>query len=98
MSHALGHRLRDGGFPAPSETRKTGVVIVGAGISGLAAAWKLAKSGVDDFLVLDAENEFGGNSRAGQSPLVALPCLLPAVLFWYHAAPPTPPPPIPTLI
>ncbi|MER2506463.1 MAG: FAD-dependent oxidoreductase, partial [Azonexus sp.] len=73
MSHALGHRLRDGGFPAPSETRKTGVVIVGAGISGLAAAWKLAKSGVDDFLVLDAENEFGGNSRAGQSPLVAYP-------------------------
>ena len=26
------------------------VVIVGAGISGLAAAWKLAKAGVDDFL------------------------------------------------
>ncbi|MBK8890394.1 MAG: FAD-dependent oxidoreductase [Dechloromonas sp.] len=73
MSHALGHRLRDGGFPAPSETRKTGVVIVGAGISGLAAAWKLAKAGVDDFLVLDAESQFGGNSRAGQSPLVAYP-------------------------
>ena len=73
MSHALGHRLRDGGFPASSETRKTGVVIVGAGISGLAAAWKLAKAGVDDFLVLDAESEFGGNSRAGQSPLVAYP-------------------------
>ena len=37
---ALGHRLRDGGFPAPSESRRTGVVIVGTGISGLAAAWK----------------------------------------------------------
>ena len=73
MSHALGHRLRDGGFPAPAEFRRTGVVIVGAGISGLAAAWKLAKAGVDDFLLLEMEGEPGGNSRAGQSPLVAYP-------------------------
>ena len=73
MSHALGHRLRDGGFPAPSETRKIGVLIVGGGISGLAAAWRLAHAAVDDFLVLEMENEPGGNSRAGQSPLVAYP-------------------------
>ncbi len=73
MAHALGHRLRDGGFPAPSEFRRTGVVIVGAGISGLAAAWRLAKAGVDDFLLLEIEGEPGGNSRAGQSPLVAYP-------------------------
>jgi monoamine oxidase len=73
MAATRGHRLRDGGFPAPSETRRTGVVIVGGGISGLAAAWKLARAGVDDFLVLDMEDEFGGNSRAGQSPLVAYP-------------------------
>ena len=61
MSHALGHRLRDGGFPAPSEIRKTDVLIVGGGISGLSAAWKLAKSAVDDFLVLEMESEAGGN-------------------------------------
>ena len=73
MSHALGHRLRDGSFPAPSETRKTGVLIVGAGISGLSAAWRLANAAVDDFLVLEMESEPGGNSRAGQSPLVAYP-------------------------
>lgn len=73
MSHALGHRLRDGSFPAPSETRRTGVLIVGGGISGLAAAWRLAKSGVDDFLVLEMESTPGGNSRAGQSSLVAYP-------------------------
>ena len=73
MSQALGHRLRDGGFPAPSETRRTGVVIVGGGISGLSAAWKLASAAVDDFLVLEMESEPGGNSRAGQSPLVAYP-------------------------
>jgi glycine/D-amino acid oxidase-like deaminating enzyme len=73
MSHLLGHRLREGGFPAPSETRKTGVLIVGGGISGLSAAWRLAKAAVDDFLVLEMESEPGGNSRAGQSPLVAYP-------------------------
>lgn len=73
MPHALGHRLRDGGFPAPSEVRKAGVLIVGGGISGLSAAWRLAKSGVDDFLLLEMESESGGNSRAGQSPLVAYP-------------------------
>ena len=73
MNHALGHRLRDGGFPAPSETRKTGVLIVGGGISGLSAAWRLAKAGVDDFLLLEMDSEPGGNSRAGHSPLVAYP-------------------------
>lgn len=56
-----------------TETRRTGVVIVGAGISGLAAAWQLARAGVDDFLLLDMEPEAGGNSRAGASPLVAYP-------------------------
>ena len=73
MNHMLGHRLRGTNFPAPSETRKTGVLIVGGGISGLSAAWRLAKSAVDDFLVLEMESEAGGNSRAGQSPLVAYP-------------------------
>jgi hypothetical protein len=72
-SVVLGHRLKSGNFPAPAETRRTGVLIVGAGISGLAAAWRLAKGGIDDFLVLDLEAEPGGNSRAGQSPLVAYP-------------------------
>jgi glycine/D-amino acid oxidase-like deaminating enzyme len=73
MSHTLGHRLRSGNFPPPSELRKTGVLIIGGGVSGLSAGWKLANSGVDDFLILEMENEPGGNSRAGQSPLVAYP-------------------------
>ena len=73
MSLSLGHRLRAGNFPAPSEIRKTGILIVGGGISGLSAAWKLANAAVDDFLVLEMESEPGGNSRAGESPLVAYP-------------------------
>ena len=73
MNHELGHRLRDGDFPAASETRKVGTLIVGGGISGLSAAWRLANAAVDDFLVLEMESEAGGNSRAGQSQLVAYP-------------------------
>jgi len=72
-AQSLGHRLRDGTFPEPSARRKTGILIVGGGVSGLSAAWRLAKAGIDDFLVLDMESEVGGNSRAGQSPLVAYP-------------------------
>lgn len=73
MNQALGHRLRDGGFPAPSAVRKTGVLIVGGGVSGLSAAWRLSQAGRDDYTVLEMESEAGGNSRAGQSPLVAYP-------------------------
>ncbi|HEX6736256.1 MAG TPA: FAD-dependent oxidoreductase [Azonexus sp.] len=70
---SLAHRLRDGRLPPPEATRRTGVVIVGGGIAGLSAAWQLARTGVDDFLLLDLEAEPGGNSRAGQSPLTAYP-------------------------
>lgn len=73
MNAALGHRLRDGGVPAAAGSRRVDTLIVGAGISGLSAAWWLARHGRDDFLVLDLEAEAGGNSRAGQSPLVAYP-------------------------
>lgn len=76
MSHVLGHRLRDMAsqpFPEPDETRRSGILIVGGGISGLSSAWQLARSGFDDFLVLEMESEPGGNSRAGKSPLVAYP-------------------------
>jgi phytoene dehydrogenase-like protein len=73
MSLQRGHRLREGGLPAASEFRKTGVLIVGAGVSGLSAARQLARRGIDDFTVLELESEPGGNSRAGRSDLVAYP-------------------------
>lgn len=73
MNLALGHRLREGALPPPGETRRTGVLIVGGGISGLAAGWWLARHGRDDFTILELEAEPGGNSRGGQSPRVAYP-------------------------
>ncbi len=72
----LGHRLRDGTFPAPDETRRVPVLIVGGGIGGLAAGWKLARSGMHDFLLLEMEAEAGGNSRGLATP--AGPCPLAA--------------------
>ena len=55
MNHTLGHRLRDGGLPPASETRQTGVLIVGGGIAGLSAGWWLARHGRDDFTILEMD-------------------------------------------
>lgn len=72
-SSAIGHRLRDRQLATPSETREVPVLIVGAGIGGLAAGWKLARSGFADFLLLELEDEVGGNARAGRNAVSAYP-------------------------
>ena len=59
----LGHRLRDGGFPEPTETRRTPVLIVGAGIGGLSAGWRLQKNSFNDFRIIELADRCGGNSR-----------------------------------
>ncbi|KAB2964495.1 NAD(P)/FAD-dependent oxidoreductase [Zoogloea sp.] len=60
-----GHRLRDAA-PLPPATReiRTGVAILGSGIAGLTAAWRLARAGHTDFLLLDGP-EPDGNAAAG---------------------------------
>lgn len=73
MDLARGHRLRSRDFPAPGETRRTGILIVGAGIGGLSAAWQLQRSGCDDFAVLELEDAAGGNARHGQNEVSAYP-------------------------
>lgn len=69
----LGHRLRGRDFPAASETRKIDVAIVGGGVAGLSAAWKLDKSGCGDFRLFELEDDVGGNARAGQNAVSAYP-------------------------
>jgi monoamine oxidase len=62
---ARGHRLR-APIPALSSlppARRVGVLVVGAGIAGLACARALARAGVDDLVVLELEDAVGGNSR-----------------------------------
>jgi protoporphyrinogen oxidase len=69
-----GHRLR-GELPrADGPLRRTGVLIVGAGIAGLACARALSQRGVDDIALLDLEDQAGGNSRAHR--LGGAPCPL----------------------
>ncbi len=70
-----GHRLREtqpaarapshSGRAAPGANtqRRADVIVVGAGIAGLAAARALTRSGITDIHVFDLEDAAGGNSR-----------------------------------
>lgn len=77
-NHQAGHRIRDRlpntktntGEP---KTLRTSVVILGGGVAGLSAARRLAKSGLDDFLVFELEDHLGGNSRCQVYPESAAP-------------------------
>ena len=69
----VGHLLRSGSFPIPEEIGEKSVVIVGGGIAGLSAGWKLQKAGFTDFTLLELENEVGGNSQSGGNDYSAYP-------------------------
>lgn len=69
----LGHRLREGGFPEPAHFEDVPVVIVGAGMAGLAAAWHLDRQGFKDFRVLELESRPGGTSAWGRNGVGAFP-------------------------
>ena len=65
-AHERGHLLRQT-WPdtnAAPPVRRTQVLILGGGVAGLAAARRLQQGGVEDFALLDMEDEPGGNSRA----------------------------------
>jgi protoporphyrinogen oxidase len=66
-SHQVGHRLRQGPPPQPSQWESYEVVIVGGGIAGLAAAWRLAAAGVRDVVLFELEPALGGTSRSSAS-------------------------------
>lgn len=75
QSLEIGHRLRDGFRPQPNadQWRDVGVVIVGGGVAGLSAAWRLKKNGCEDFVVLELEPQPGGTSRSGRCELTPYP-------------------------
>lgn len=72
-NHALGHRLRAGGFPTPSATERVPIVIVGGGAAGLSAGWKLLRSGEGNFIVLDLEARAAGNAAWGENEVSRYP-------------------------
>ncbi len=78
----FGHAMRDfrsrgsvAGKPQGVEdsAERPRVIIVGAGIAGLAAARRLQAEGERDFLVLELEDRAGGKSQSGRSDVVAFP-------------------------
>jgi len=73
-SFQLGHQIRDhASFPAPKQRLKKKVIIVGGGIAGLSAAWRLHKRGFTDFVLLEMNDQPGGNSRWGENEITAYP-------------------------
>ncbi|HEX5706687.1 MAG TPA: FAD-dependent oxidoreductase [Pyrinomonadaceae bacterium] len=66
-SDIVGHRLREGArVEIPSDKwERVGTVIVGGGIAGLSAAWRLLKAGYSDFVLLELERAAGGTSASG---------------------------------
>ncbi len=69
----LGHNLRADHFQQPTQIIKKEIVIVGSGISGLAAGYRLHKAGFSDFLLLDLEKQAGGNAASGENSVSAYP-------------------------
>lgn len=64
----VGHRVRDAAVPAPRQTDRAEVVIVGAGVAGLAAGWRLVRAGYAGKVVqFDVGDRPGGTSMAGGS-------------------------------
>ena len=65
-----GHLLREprprDRFPEP-EAHTYDVAIVGGGVSGLCAAWKLKKAGLDDFILLELQPWLGGTAASGRA-------------------------------
>jgi glycine/D-amino acid oxidase-like deaminating enzyme len=72
--HGLGHKLRDrAAFGAAKQTIKIPIVIVGGGIAGLSAAWRLDKRAFRDFVLLEMADRAGGNARWGENEISPYP-------------------------
>ena len=69
----LGHAARDGDLPAPERFEPVDVIIVGGGVAGLSAAWRLEGAGFRDYRLLEMESGVGGTSRSGRNGVSAYP-------------------------
>ena len=74
-SDSVGHRLRSPSRERPGndawENRK--IVIVGGGVAGLSAAWRLTHAGENEFVLLELEQALGGTAKSGRSEVSAYP-------------------------
>src|SRR4051812_31268865 len=65
-SHTRGHRLREAAAATPARWEDVPVVVIGAGIAGLSAAWTLERAGQGDFVLVELEDAAGGTARSGR--------------------------------
>ncbi|MDE1151655.1 MAG: FAD-dependent oxidoreductase [Micavibrio sp.] len=72
-SAARGHKLWSPAFPEITETTEKDVVIIGGGIAGLGAAYRLHKAGATNFSLLELEETAGGNAQSGRNNVSAYP-------------------------
>ncbi|MCY1055237.1 NAD(P)/FAD-dependent oxidoreductase [Nannocystis sp. SCPEA4] len=65
-----GHHLREWTWREGPvhETIRTDVAIVGAGVAGSAAAWRLRRAGLADVHLFELEDDVGGTARGGELP------------------------------
>ena len=73
------------GTPARSAAEHHEVVVVGAGPSGIGAAIRLREAGVEDLLIVEKADSFGGTWRANTYPGCA--CDVPSALYSFSFAP-----------
>ena len=69
----VGHLLRAGFKPTPNVESRVEVAIVGAGIAGLSAAWRLSRAGFENYRVLELDSAPGGTARGGSNVVTAFP-------------------------
>lgn len=71
----VGHRIRDGYRPTADagSTESTDVIIVGGGVAGLSAAWRLRQEGIKDFVVLELESSLGGTAKCQVNGSISYP-------------------------
>lgn len=71
----LGHLLRTGALrdQAPAREEAVDLLVIGAGVSGLACAWRACRDGVQDVLLVDVGEAPGGNARGGENEVSAFP-------------------------
>ncbi|MFT7678631.1 MAG: protoporphyrinogen oxidase [Planctomycetota bacterium] len=64
---SAGHRLRQplGSF-APQREERAHVLVVGAGVAGLAAAWRMQRAGLEGVRVIELAQQIGGTSAGGE--------------------------------
>ena len=70
----VGHLVRNiASLPAPSRQVTTDVLIIGSGISGLSAKRWLHNHGMNNVMLIEMDNHFGGNAHHGKNDVSAYP-------------------------